>query len=115
MMSRTVVQLPSEQPEEWLSQQPALQPADFLFTRHGDLISRGRVDVAVQRIATEAGIAGKVTPHRLRHTLATLAINRGMSLESIANLLRHRSLSMTLVYARISNRTVHQEYSAVSQ
>jgi hypothetical protein len=51
----------------------------------------------------------------MRHTLATLAINRGMSLESIANLLGHRSLSMTLVYARISNRTVHQEYSAVSQ
>ncbi len=101
--------------EEWISQQPALKPADFLFTRHGERIGKGRVDAAVQRIAAEAGIAGKVTPHRLRHTLATLAINRGMSLESIANLLGHRSLSMSLVYARISNRTVHQEYSAVSQ
>jgi len=101
--------------EEWIAQQPTLQPTDFLFTWHGDRMGRGRVDAAVQRIATEAGIAGKVTPHRLRHTLATLAINRGMPLESIANLLGHRSLSMTLVYARISNRTVHQEYSAVSQ
>lgn len=101
--------------EEWISQQPALQPTDFLFTRHGNHMSRDRVDAAVQRIAIEAGIAGRVTPHRLRHTLATLAINRGMSLESIANLLGHRSLSMTLVYARISNRTVHQEYSAVTR
>lgn len=101
--------------EEWICQQPALQPTDFLFTRHGERIGRGRVDAAVQRIAAEAGITSKVTPHRLRHTLATLAINRGMMLESIANLLDHRSLSMTLVYARNSNRTVHQEYSAVSQ
>jgi len=101
--------------EEWICQQPALQPTDFLFTRHGERIGRGRVDAAVRHIAADAGVAGKVTPHRLRHTLATLAINRGMSLESIANLLGHRSLSMTLVYARISNRTVHQEYSAVSQ
>jgi integrase len=101
--------------EEWISQQPALKPMDFLFTWHGDRMGRGRVDAAVRRIAKDAGITSKVTPHRLRHTLATLAINRGMTLESIANLLGHRSLSMSLVYARISNRTVHQEYSAVTQ
>src|SRR5713226_7385665 len=35
-----------------------------------------------------AGI-GRVSPHRLRHTLATQAINRGMSLEAIAALLGH--------------------------
>ncbi|MDD4986224.1 MAG: tyrosine-type recombinase/integrase [Dehalococcoidales bacterium] len=101
--------------DEWFSHQPQLGPADFLFTRHGDRMRGSCVDFAVQRIAMEAGVPGKVTPHRLRHTLATLAINRGMSLESIANLLGHRSLSMTLVYARISNRTLHREYSAVSQ
>ena len=101
--------------EEWISQQPALKPMDFLFTRHGERMSRERVDKAVRRIAKDAGITSKVTPHRLRHTLATLAINRGMTLESIANLLGHRSLSMSLVYARISNRTVHEEYSAVTE
>lgn len=73
------------------------------------------MDLAVKRIAREAGIPGSVPPHRLRHTLATIAINRGMPLESIAALLGHRSLSMTLVYAKIGNRTVQQEYSAVSQ
>ena len=34
--------------------------------------------------------------------------------ERIAALLGHRSLSMTLVYARSGDRTVQQEYSAVS-
>ena len=44
--------------------------------------------------------------HRLRHTLATQAINRGMSLEAIAALLGHRSMRMTLIYA--NPRELHQ-------
>jgi len=54
-------------------------------------------------------------PHQLSHTLATQAINRGMSLEAIAALLGHRSLSMTMVYARIPDRIVAEEYFAVSE
>jgi hypothetical protein len=50
----------------------------------------------------------------LRHTLATQAINRGMRLEAIAALLGHRSMEMTLVYARIANRVVADEHQAVS-
>ena len=56
-----------------------------------------------------------VTPHQLRHTLATQAINRGMSLEAIAALLGHKSMRMTMVYAKISNRTVADEYFKVSE
>ena len=52
--------------------------------------------------------------HRLRHTLATQAINRGMRLEAIAALLGHRKMEMTLIYARIANRVVADEYAAVS-
>ncbi|MDQ3569083.1 MAG: hypothetical protein M3450_00450 [Actinomycetota bacterium] len=37
-----------------------------------------------------------------------------MSIEAIAALLGHRSLDMTLRYARISNRVVADEYDAVS-
>ena len=42
-------------------------------------------------------------------------INRGMSLEAIAALLGHRSMRMTLTYARISDRTVAEEYFRVTQ
>jgi len=51
-------------------------------------------------------------PHQLRHTLATQF--RGMSLEAIAALLGHRSLDMTVRYAKIANRTVSEEYFAVA-
>ena len=56
-----------------------------------------------------------IHPHQLRHTLATQAINRGMSLEAIAALLGHRSLDMTLRYAKIASRTVADEYFAVTE
>jgi hypothetical protein len=51
----------------------------------------------------------------LRHTLATQLINRGMSLEAIAKLLGHRSPRMTLVYARISNDSVAEQYFRATQ
>jgi len=101
--------------DEWVSQSPPKEPYDFLFTSHGYRLGRGKVALAVERIGKAAGIKEHIAPHRLRHTLATLAVNRGMPLESIAALLGHRSLSMTMVYARIGNRTVQQEYSQVSQ
>ena len=101
--------------DEWIDQSPPKKPYDFLFASHGHRLGRGKVALAVERVRKAAGIKEHVSPHRLRHTLATLAINRGMPLESIAALLGHRSLSMTMVYARIGNRTVQQEYSQVSE
>ena len=38
-----------------------------------------------------------------------------MRLETIADLLGHRSMDMTLVYARIANRVVADEYTAVME
>ena len=72
----------------------------------------------VTRFINRAGAAAGLPhfhPHQLRHTLATQAINRGMSLEAIAALLGHRSLDMTLRYAKIASRTVADEYFAVSE
>jgi site-specific recombinase XerD len=76
-------------------------------------ISRRTVHRIVATTAKKAGI-GNVHPHQLRHTLATQAINRGMRLEAIAALLGHRSMEMTLTYARIADRVVADEYESVS-
>jgi Phage integrase family len=72
---------------------------------------------AVTRYINKAGaVAGlpHIHPHQLRHTLAT-QFNRGMSLEAIAAMLGHRSLDMTLRYAKIASRTVADEYFAVTE
>ena len=77
-------------------------------------LSRDALARLVRRVAKHAGI-GHVHPHQLRHTLATQAINRGMRLEAIAALLGHRTMHMTLTYARIADRVVADEYAAVSE
>lgn len=79
----------------------------------GQPFDRRTIHRYVAAVAKLAGVA-PVHPHQLRHTLATQAINRGMSLEAIAALLGHRSMKMTLTYARISDRTVADEYFRVT-
>jgi site-specific recombinase XerD len=85
-----------------------------LLADHHDPIDRRTVHRIVARIGAIAGI-DDMHPHRLRHTLATQAINRGMRLEAIAALLGHRSLEMTLVYAKIADRVVADEYASVCE
>ena len=77
-------------------------------------LNRYAVDRWIKTIARRAGLTTNVHPHRLRHTFATQAINRGMTIDVIAVLLGHRSLDMTRRYAQISNQVVADEYAAVA-
>src|SRR5262249_8166212 len=83
-----------------------------LAADHRGPLDRHVICRIVRRIGRRAGVSAH--PHQLRHTLATQAINRGMRLEAIAALLGHRSMEMTLIYARIANRVVADEYAAVT-
>jgi site-specific recombinase XerD len=80
----------------------------------GTALDRHTVTRLINKAGATAGLP-HIHPHQLRHTLATQAINRGMTLEAIAALLRHRSLDMTLRYAKIANRTVADEYFTVTE
>ncbi len=85
----------------------------LLPNERGGPMDRHCVTRMINRAGRAAGLP-HIHPHQLRHTLATQAINRGMSLEAIAAMLGHRSLDMTLRYAKIANRTVAEEYFAVT-
>jgi len=85
----------------------------LLITTDGRPLNRHAVTRMVNSVAKRAGV-GHVHPHQLRHTLATQAVNRGMRLEAIAELLGHRTMRMTLRYARIANKTVADEYRQVA-
>ena len=86
----------------------------LLPRENGRPLDRHTITRLINKAGTAAGLA-HIHPHQLRHTLATQAINRGMTLEAIAALLGHRSLDMTLRYAKIANRTVADEYFAVTE
>lgn len=73
--------------DDWITHhRPNGLRTNHLLVEHNRPISHQRVAAALRRIADVAGI-GNVTAHQLRHTLATQAVNRGMSLDAIAALL----------------------------
>jgi len=101
--------------DDWITHHPprGVRSDRLLLARHRPITAR-RIAIALHRLGAKAGI-GRVTPHQLRHTLATQAINRGMSLDAIAALLGHKTLAMTMVYARIADKTVADEYFKVTE
>lgn len=73
-------------------------------------ISKETVEVAIRRIASAAGMRRKVTPHIIRHTTATIAVNAGMPIEDISKLLGHSSVNTTMIYAKPSSGKIHSEH-----
>ena len=61
---------------------------------------------AVKRVVSGAGLRAGLpgcSPHRLRHSTAVALLASGSSLPEIAQVLRHRSLSTTAIYAKVDD------------
>jgi len=70
-------------------------------SRKGGRISRGRVYAMIKKYGQLAGIRKKVTPHVLRHTLATNMIAHGASVIEVKQQLGHKSMESTLRYVHL--------------
>src|SRR5713226_381428 len=62
------------------------------------------VQLIVQDAAQRAGLAQRVTPHRLRASVATLLLDAGMPIDQVQKFLRHKHLRTTQIYAETSKR-----------
>jgi integrase/recombinase XerD len=51
-----------------------------------------------------------VSPHRLRHTLATRLVNAGMDIVSIQRLLGHEKLDTTMIYSHVHDETMERDF-----
>lgn len=58
-------------------------------------------------------IGVKMSPHLLRHTFASNAINRGMRLDVLREILGHTSISTTQIYMHTNNVAMQSEYNRV--
>lgn len=63
-------------------------------------LTPGGVTQVVVSASKRAGI-GEVIAHRLRHTAATELLRQGAPLQEIGELLRHRSVLTTAIYAKV--------------
>lgn len=77
-----------------------------VFVRHRPPYERpttpGIVRNAVRYAAARCGLTARVSgPHILRHTLATRLVQRGSRLKDVADVLRHRSVDTTTIYAKV--------------
>jgi integrase/recombinase XerC len=91
---------------DWIAryvQHPMRSGHEALFlNRHGGRLSSRSLDRLFSRLLRQSGIAGRVTPHTLRHSVATHWLENGMDLKSIQALLGHSSLAATSIYTHVS-------------
>jgi len=83
-------------------------PDDHLFLSRSKQLSDGLVRKRLRRWGLLLDL--DVSPHRLRHTFATLLINQNFPIESLRKLLGHRSLGVTQIYARLSDQVVREQF-----
>jgi integrase/recombinase XerD len=64
----------------------------------------------VKQVANRAQLSQIVTPHILRHTFATLALQKGISLAAVQKILGHDRLTTTAIYLNLTDMHVAEEY-----
>lgn len=72
----------------------------------------GGIEVRLRKFGNQLGLQ-KVHPHKFRRTLATMAIDKGMPIEQLQQLLGHRKIDTTLQYAMVKQSNVkmaHRKY-----
>jgi len=95
-----------------------IAPTSPLFTATKN--SRGEVPLAgkiaadiVKRAAKRAGIAKRITPHSLRHTAVTLALDAGVGIYEVQSMMRVHSLEMLAYYDR-NKKARGMEYNCIA-
>jgi integrase/recombinase XerC len=83
----------------------------FLNAKGGRLTSRA-IHMEVKAAARRAGIDKKVSPHTLRHSFATHLLDRGCDLRSVQEMLGHKNLSTTQVYAHVTTERLRKVYNS---
>ena len=80
------------------------------------VLSNQKMNAYLKEIADVCGISKNITFHLARHTFATtVTLNNGVPLETVSNMLGHKSVRQTQHYARILNKKVSEDMNALKQ
>ena len=99
--------------QEYLNQRTDDNPALFVsLNAPHERMKIGGIEVRLRNIGKRLGLT-KVHPHKFRRTLATMAIDKGMPIEQLQQLLGHKRIDTTLQYAMVKQSNVkiaHRKY-----
>lgn len=85
------------------------KPRKWLFEEQDGLQYSGQsIGAIVRNSAIKAGIKTKMSPHVLRHSFATHLMDKGTDTRYIQELLGHKSLETTAIYAHVSTRDLNK-------
>lgn len=73
------------------------------------ILTNQRMNSYLKEIADICGITKKLTFHLARHTFATLAISKGVPIESVSRMLGHTKIATTQIYAKILNTKIEAD------
>ena len=98
--------------EDYRSLRRQLRPecGNLLVTAKGKPLYPQLVYRVVHGSLLAAGGTGKLSPHVLRHTFASVMLNNGAELNSVKELLGHESLAATQVYTHITLSELQHNY-----
>ncbi|MDP1835997.1 MAG: tyrosine recombinase XerC [Chlamydiales bacterium] len=77
-------------------------PEAIFLNKLGSRLTARSVDRNFEKYLKSSGLEGHITPHTIRHTIATHWLENGMDLKTIQLILGHRSISATTIYTRVS-------------
>lgn len=96
--------------QRYLHNRPDDDPALFVTTRRPHRMSVHEMQYIFKRIANRCGLCDKVSPHKMRHTLATVLINQGAPLAAVQSILGHEKPETTQLYTTLSGSTRQHSY-----
>lgn len=92
--------------QKYLSERQDSNEALFVsLSKPNERLLISGVEIRLRKIGKELNLH-KVHPHKFRRTLATMAIDKGMPIEQVQQLLGHQSIDTTLQYAMVNQTNV---------
>ena len=86
---------------------------DILFlNKSGKGLTRQGFWKIIKKYGAEAGITADLTPHVLRHSLATQLLSNGADLRAIQQMLGHADIATTQIYTHLLSGQVLEEYQS---
>jgi site-specific recombinase XerD len=90
----------------------------LFLTHDGYPLTTYRVQKILVRIGKKAGLTIRLSPHKIRHTTATMMLRAGANLETVRRTLGHTQIATTERYLHLTDRDVaeaHRQYSPVAR